>query len=218
MPNTFHASATASSAVAAVASTMARREPSASGVVTITALPCTSVAQPSGSRKVARPSGVVSGASAPASLAAAACGASAHAGAAKNGRDSAAASAVRIRMRCMGIPRMRRGRTPPSPQGTGLAVDAGHRRSGRNRTGWNPRRRLLLPEPLPQPPLALGDFRRHRLAEILQLVERTDLQLARPGHRIGAALGPLDRLVHVPDLPDPIARDQFARLGEGAID
>src|SRR5688572_30030687 len=66
--------------------------------------------------------------------------------------------------------------------------------------------------------VVLDDLGRHRVAEILDLVERTDLDLARPHHRVGAALHPLGRLVHVLDFPQPIAGDQLARLGERAID
>src|SRR3546814_12495892 len=47
---------------------------------------------------------------------------------------------------------------------------------------------------------------------------RSDFQFTRPGHRIGAALGPGDGLVHVLDLPDPVAGDQLPGLGEGAVD
>src|SRR3546814_4834078 len=69
-----------------------------------------------------------------------------------------------------------------------------------------------------QPLLALGDFGRHCIAEILHFVEGPDFKFTRPGHRIGAALGPGDGLVHALDLPDPVAGDQLARLGEGAVD
>src|SRR5262249_1317660 len=37
------------------------------------------------------------------------------------------------------------------------------------------------------------------------------------GHRVGAPLRPLHRVVHRPDLPDPEPRHQFLRLGEGAV-
>ena len=64
----------------------------------------------------------------------------------------------------------------------------------------------------------LQDFGRDDVAEILQLIERADLDLARAGHRVGAALHPLDRLGHVFDLPNPVAGDQLAGLGEGPVD
>src|SRR4051812_5908094 len=55
-----------------------------------------------------------------------------------------------------------------------------------------------------------GELRRQRLAEIGHLVNRPDFDLARAGHRVGAALRPFDRLGHVLDLPEPETGDQFA--------
>src|SRR4026208_585440 len=54
-------------------------------------------------------------------------------------------------------------------------------------------------------------------AELLRLPDRADLEVAWTRHRIGAPLGPLDRLFHRPDLPDPEPRHQLLRLGEGAV-
>jgi hypothetical protein len=62
-----------------------------------------------------------------------------------------------------------------------------------------------------------GELRRQRLAEVSGLEHWADLDLARAGHRIGAALHPCDRLGHVLDLPQPEAGDQLAGLGKGAV-
>src|SRR3954471_8231382 len=62
-----------------------------------------------------------------------------------------------------------------------------------------------------------GELRRQRLAEVSGLEHWADLDLARPGHRIGAALPPFDCLGHVLDLPQPEAGDQLAGLGKGAV-
>src|SRR3546814_9209038 len=91
--------------------------------------------------------------------------------------------------------------------------------SGRGCAGHTPSEPASIPpELVAQPLLALGDFGRHCIAEILHFVEGPDFKFTRPGHRIGAALGPGAGLVHALDLPDPVAGDQLARLGEGAVD
>src|SRR5690606_38488823 len=61
-------------------------------------------------------------------------------------------------------------------------------------------------------------LRRQQVAEILDLIKRTDLDLARPGHGNGAALHPGDGFVHVLDLPEPVAGNQLAGRGEGPVD
>src|SRR5690242_12050850 len=48
-------------------------------------------------------------------------------------------------------------------------------------------------------------------------VQRPDLDLARPGHGVRAALHPGDRLVHVLDLPQPEAGNQLARVGKRPV-
>ena len=45
-----------------------------------------------------------------------------------------------------------------------------------------------------------------------------NLDLAGAGHRVGAALHPLQRLGHVADLPQPEASDQLARRRERSVD
>src|SRR3954464_9871241 len=64
----------------------------------------------------------------------------------------------------------------------------------------------------------VGELRRQRLAEVGGLEHRADLDLARAGHRIGAALHPGDRLRHILDLPEPEAGDELVGLSEGAVD
>src|SRR5215217_5999884 len=59
---------------------------------------------------------------------------------------------------------------------------------------------------------------RRAVAEILQLEELAELDLAVPLIRIGAALHPLDRLGLVLDLDDPVAGDQLLGLGEWPVD
>src|SRR5262245_41819230 len=54
--------------------------------------------------------------------------------------------------------------------------------------------------------------------QINHLVQRPNFDLARSRHRIGAALHPGDRLVHVLDFPEPEARDQLAGFGERPVD
>src|SRR5215212_9630294 len=54
-------------------------------------------------------------------------------------------------------------------------------------------------------------------AEVLRLPDRADLEVARTRHRVGAPLGPLDRLFDRPNLPDPEPRHQLLRLGEGSV-
>ena len=45
----------------------------------------------------------------------------------------------------------------------------------------------------------------HRSLEIFHFVERPDFDFGRTGHRIGAALHPVNRLLEALDLPDPKA-------------
>ena len=54
-------------------------------------------------------------------------------------------------------------------------------------------------------------------SQISHLVQRPDFDLARSRHRIGAALHPGDRLVHVLDFPEPEAGDQLAGFGERPV-
>src|SRR5687768_6772298 len=61
-------------------------------------------------------------------------------------------------------------------------------------------------------------FIRDETREVLHLVDRTDFDLARAEHRVGAALHPFDGFGHVLDLPKPVARDQLAGFGERAVD
>src|SRR5215217_4830912 len=63
----------------------------------------------------------------------------------------------------------------------------------------------------------VAELRRQRLAEISGLEHRPDFDLARAGHRIGAALYPRDCLGHVLDLPEPETGDQLAGLGKRAV-
>src|SRR5688572_10084231 len=53
--------------------------------------------------------------------------------------------------------------------------------------------------------------------EVLRFPERTDLEVRRTGHRVGAALRPLQSLVHRPHLPDPEPGHQLLALGERAV-
>src|ERR1700732_4564091 len=55
-------------------------------------------------------------------------------------------------------------------------------------------------------------------SQISHLVQWPDFDLARPRHGIGAALHPGDRLVHVPDFPEPEASDQLAGFGKPPVD
>src|SRR3546814_18056402 len=77
---------------------------------------------------------------------------------------------------------------------------------------------LLAAQPIAQLLLAFGEFGGQRIAEIFHFIEGTDFELARPRHRIGTTFRPRDRLVHILDFPDPIARDEFARLGERSVE
>src|SRR5690606_20914207 len=86
------------------------------------------------------------------------------------------------------------------------------------------RRRRGLPRALlrgqlrAQPVLLLAELRRERLAEVVRLEARADLDLGIHAHGIGAALDPLDRLVHRPHLPQPEAGDQLLGLRERPVD
>src|SRR4051812_47614569 len=71
----------------------------------------------------------------------------------------------------------------------------------------------------PQPLFLCAELGREFGAEVFRLEDGANLDLrllAR--HRIGAALQPLERLVHRLDLPDPEARDELLRFGERSID
>src|SRR5208337_3472449 len=68
-------------------------------------------------------------------------------------------------------------------------------------------------------PVFLGaQFRRERRAKIRRLEHRPNLDLRILGHRIGAALHPLDGLLDGFHLPQPEAGDQFLGLGEGSVE
>src|SRR5690242_15228293 len=56
------------------------------------------------------------------------------------------------------------------------------------------------------------------LLEISRLVERSNFNLARAWHWIGAAFYPGHRVVHVLDGPDPVTGDQLLGFGERTID
>src|SRR3546814_1791335 len=61
--------------------------------------------------------------------------------------------------------------------------------SGRGCAGHTPSEPTSIPpELVAQPLLALGDFGRHCIAEILHFVEGPDFKFTRPGHRIGDAI------------------------------
>src|SRR5215813_9058033 len=83
-----------------------------------------------------------------------------------------------------------------------------------------PRLRLLLPLDLgPEALFLRAELRRELLPEVLVLENLPDLELrVLAGHRIGAALGPLERLLHRLDLPDPEAGDELLRFGERPVD
>src|SRR4051794_11491274 len=57
-----------------------------------------------------------------------------------------------------------------------------------------------------------------RLREVRLGHDPADLDLRRAGHRVRAALDPLDRLVHRADLPEPEAGDELLGLGERPVD
>src|SRR5258708_35211446 len=54
--------------------------------------------------------------------------------------------------------------------------------------------------------------------EVLRLEHLANLNLGFPFMGTGAALDPLDRLFHRPDLPQPEACDQLLGPGEGPVD
>src|SRR6476646_11525106 len=68
------------------------------------------------------------------------------------------------------------------------------------------------------PLMQLRDLRGERVPEVCGFEQRSYFDLARPGHGIGAALYPCDRLVHVLDFPEPEAGHQLACLGERPVD
>src|SRR5271165_3343602 len=73
---------------------------------------------------------------------------------------------------------------------------------------WRPSLRLLkvMASPPARGPGPSG--------EILHLEQFADLDGGGAGHRVGAALDPVDRLVEVFYLPDPVARGEFADISE----
>ena len=73
---------------------------------------------------------------------------------------------------------------------------------------------------MPKRPLfLLAQFRRELFAEILHFEHLADFDLGfSAGHRIWAALDPLDGLFFGFHLPQPVAGDQFLGFGEGAVD
>src|SRR5919106_4365994 len=89
----------------------------------------------------------------------------------------------------------------------------------------NPRARLLLRGLLQllglraQALLLLSELGRELGAEVLRFEHLADLNLGLlSGHRIGAALDPLDGLFPGLALPQPETGDQLLRLGERAVD
>src|SRR6476660_1669323 len=64
----------------------------------------------------------------------------------------------------------------------------------------------------------LAQLGRELSAEVIGLEHLANLDLRLPGHRVGAALDPFDRLFLGTDLPDPVAGDQLLRLGERTVD
>src|SRR4051812_35653865 len=80
-------------------------------------------------------------------------------------------------------------------------------------TNLAPRRRLC-----PQAVLLLAQLRGERLAEVLRLEHGAHFQLGLTFRWLRAAPGPLHRLLHRLDLPDPEPGDQLLRLSEGAVD
>src|SRR5688500_7273318 len=76
---------------------------------------------------------------------------------------------------------------------------------------------LFLPGVLLELGAKLVHSHRDLWAEVLRLPDRADLEVAWARHRVGAPLGPFDRLFHRPDLPDPETRHQLLRLSEGAV-
>ena len=58
----------------------------------------------------------------------------------------------------------------------------------------------------------------HGFGEVGGFEDGADFDFAGAEHRVGGALDPLHGLVHVLDLPEPIAGDQFTGRVEGAVD
>jgi hypothetical protein len=73
----------------------------------------------------------------------------------------------------------------------------------------------LLPDLLTEPAVVLNRF---AAAEVVQLEELADLDLALLIVGIGTALNPLDRFFLRLALQEPVARDQLLRFGQGTID
>src|SRR5437763_16503330 len=69
----------------------------------------------------------------------------------------------------------------------------------------------------PQPFLLLAQLRRDPGAEVGGLEHRPDLDFALARMRVGAALQPLDRLVHRLHLPEPEAGDELLCLGKRSV-
>src|SRR3712207_3551072 len=66
--------------------------------------------------------------------------------------------------------------------------------------------------------LLLAQLGGELLAEVLGLEDRAQLEEGLALHRVRAALGPLDGLLHRPDLPQPEPGDELLGLGERAVD
>src|SRR5207248_2381224 len=69
-----------------------------------------------------------------------------------------------------------------------------------------------------QPLLPLTQLGRELLSEVVGLEHRTDLHHAMLARRIGDPPHPLDRLLHRPNLPHPVAGKELLGLCERAID
>src|SRR5687768_17351488 len=102
----------------------------------------------------------------------------------------------------------------PSPQSAAPTRSVGRPRPcGRRRRSPLPRlpaRLRLLADPL----LALTQLRRELVTEVVGLERRTDLDGPVLALGVRDPLHPLDRLVHRPDLPDPVAGEELLRLRE----
>src|SRR5262245_49399791 len=66
--------------------------------------------------------------------------------------------------------------------------------------------------------LLLSQLGGERGPEVLRLEDLADLEHGLGAGGVGAALGPLDGLLHRAHLPQPEAGDQLLGLGEGAVD
>src|SRR5690606_7560761 len=97
----------------------------------------------------------------------------------------------------------------------GLVQRAGDISRGR-RDPW--RLGLLLLQLGAEALLLVAHLGRKGVAEVLRLGDLTDLYLAVLVHRVGAALDPLHRLVHVLALQEPEPRDELLGLAEWPVD